>query len=45
MTYADLQGLANAILLRGQQAFAKYQTLKAKVNSATDTATVQSIVW
>ena len=45
MTYDDLQGLANAILSRGQQAFAKYQELKAQIKSATDTATVEAIVW
>ncbi len=45
MTYANLQGLANAILLRGQQAFAKYQSLKAQIKSATDTATLEAIVW
>jgi len=45
MTYADLQGLANAILLRGQQEFAHYQSLKAQVKAAADVPTVQAIVW
>ena len=45
MTYTDLQGLANAILLRGQQAFAKYQELRTQIKSATDIATLETIVW
>ncbi len=45
MTYADLQGLANEILLRGQAAFAKLQTLKAQVNSAATVADVNAIIW
>ena len=45
MTFADLQGLANAILLRGQQLFAKYQQLKAQVNAATTVAEVGAVVW
>ena len=45
MTYSNLQGLANTILLRGQQAFAKYQSLKAQNKSATDVETLESIVW
>ena len=45
MTFADLQGLANAILLRGQQLFAKYQQLKAQVNAATTPDEVNAITW
>jgi len=45
MTYAELQGLANAILLRGQQAFVHRQQLKATVDSAASIPEVNSVVW
>lgn len=45
MTFAQLQGLAAAMLAQGQAAFDRLQTRKASVNAATDVATVQAIVW
>jgi len=45
MTYTDLQGLANAILLRRQQLFDKLQTLKAQVRNATSITELEAIVW
>ena len=45
MTYDDLQGLANAILLRNQQLFDKYQTLKQQINSATTVDELEVIKW
>jgi len=45
MTYAQLQGLANAILLRNQQLFIKYQSLKTKVASAKTQADLDLIKW
>lgn len=45
MTNADLQGLAQAILLRGQPLFAKKQTLKAAVRGAIDIQSVEEITW
>lgn len=44
-TYADLQGLAEALASRGATAFARFQTLKAQVKAATTDAAVQAIVW
>lgn len=44
-TYADLQGLAAAMLQQGWVAFQKLQTLKAQIRSATTVAAVQSVVW
>ena len=45
MSYADLQGLANAILVRNQTNFDKFQTLKAQVKTATTQAELDTIVW
>ena len=45
MTYDDLQGLANAILLRNQQLFDKYQTLKQQISSATTVDELEVIKW
>jgi hypothetical protein len=44
-TYADLQGLAAAMLAQGWAAFQKLQTLKAEVNAATSVSAVQAVVW
>jgi hypothetical protein len=43
--YADLQGLAAALLAPGWAAFQKLQTLKAEVNTATTVSAVQAVVW
>lgn len=45
MTFTQLQGLAGAMLVQGQAAFVKLQTLKAQVRSATTIAAVQAVVW
>ena len=45
MTFAQLQGLAQAILLRGQPLFVKLQTLKAEIRNANTIGAVTSIVW
>ena len=45
MTYADLQGLANEILIRGQNAFGKYQTLKEQIKLANTIDELNNIVW
>lgn len=45
MTYAQLQGLAVAMLAQGQAAFVKLQTLKSQVRAATTVAKAQAIVW
>lgn len=45
MTFAQLQGLASAMLVQGQTAFARLQTRKASVNSASTVSTVQAVVW
>lgn len=45
MTYAQLQGLASAMLAQGQVAFAKLQGLKTQVKAATTVAAAQSVVW
>jgi len=42
--YADLLGLAQAMVLPGAAAFAKWQSLKAQV-AAADLSTVSSIAW
>jgi len=42
--YADLLGLAQAMVLPGAAAFAKWQSLKAQV-AAADLSTVSTIVW
>lgn len=44
-TFADLQGLYNAMFDRGQLAFAKKASLKAQIRAATDVASVQAVVW
>lgn len=45
MTYADLQGLANAILVRNQVNFDKLQALKVKVKAATTLQDLEVILW
>lgn len=45
MTYTQLQGLAAAMLVQGQAAFAKLQQLKAAVRSSTSVNDVLSVVW
>ncbi|CCF96550.1 hypothetical protein B7R77_03135 [Ralstonia solanacearum K60] len=45
MTFAQLQGLAGAMLVQGQLAFAKKTGLKQKIRSATTIADVQAITW
>lgn len=45
MTFAQLQGLAAAILAQGQAAFDRLQACKAAVRAAKTIAAVQSIVW
>jgi len=44
-TYADLQGLASAMMAQGWAMFQKLQTLKAEVLAASTVSTVTSIVW
>ncbi len=44
-TFADLQGLAAALLAQGWAEFQKLQTLKAEVMAATSASAVQAIVW
>ena len=43
--YADLQGLAAAMLAQGWTAFQHLQTLKAEVAAAATVAAVQAIAW
>jgi hypothetical protein len=45
MTYVQLQGLAAAMLVQGQAAFAKLQQLKTAVRSSTSVNDVLSVVW
>lgn len=45
MSYAQLQGLASAILVRGQAAFTKLQQLKDQVRAAATVADAQAVVW
>ena len=45
MSHADLQGLAAAILARGQKNFAYLQQLKASVKSATTLTELEAITW
>jgi hypothetical protein len=46
MTFAQLQGLASAILVQGQAAFAHLQAKKSAIKAVTTTvADVQAIVW
>jgi Domain of unknown function (DUF4376) len=45
MNYAQLQGLAGAMLVQTQSAFAKFQELKAKVRTAVTTDEILAVVW
>ena len=45
MTFPQLQGLAAAMLIQGQTAFAKLQQLKATVRTATSIVDVLAVVW
>jgi hypothetical protein len=45
MTFAQLQGLAAAMLARGWAAFQNLQTRKIAVRDATTVAQVQAIIW
>jgi len=45
MTFAQLQGLAGAMLVQGQTAFAKKTGLKQQIRAATTAAAVQAIAW
>jgi len=45
MTYAELQGLAGSILMRGQPLFGQKQTHKAAIRAATTIAQVEAVVW
>lgn len=45
VTFAQLQGLAGAMLMQGQAAFAKKTGLKAQIRSATSVADAQAIAW
>ena len=45
MTFAELQGLAGSILMRGQPLFIQCQTQKAAIRAATDIPTVEAITW
>ncbi len=45
MTYAQLQGLAAAMLVQGQAAFTRLQSLKVQVRSATTLDGVAVVTW
>lgn len=45
MTFSQLQGLAGAILMRGQPLFVKSQTLKSVVRLAQSVASINAVVW
>lgn len=45
MTFAQLQGLAAAILAQGQAAFDRLQARKAAVRAAATVAAIQAVVW
>ena len=45
MTYADLQGLATALLARAQANFDKLQTHKATIATLTARADIEAVVW
>lgn len=45
MTFAQLKGLAGAMLIQGQAAFVRLQTLKDQVRAAATVADVQAVVW
>jgi hypothetical protein len=44
-TYADLQGLAQAVGAQGAAAFQRLQALKDQVRAATSVAAVEAITW
>jgi hypothetical protein len=44
-TYADMQGLAQALGTQGALAFQHLQTQKAAVNAATTVSAVQAVTW
>jgi hypothetical protein len=43
--YADLQGLASAIITRNAPLFQQLQTLKTQIKMATSVTAVQAIIW
>lgn len=45
MTFAQLQGLAGTILLRGQPLFEQKQARKSAIRSATTVAQVEAVTW
>ncbi|MFA7399234.1 MAG: DUF4376 domain-containing protein [Sideroxydans sp.] len=45
MKYAELQGLAGSILMRGQPLFALKQAHKAAIRAATTIAQVEAVAW
>ncbi|MCA3773841.1 MAG: DUF4376 domain-containing protein [Cutibacterium sp.] len=45
MTFAQLQGLAGAIIAQGQAAFYKKTTLKTQIRAANSVSEVQAIIW
>ena len=45
MTFAQLQGLAGAMIAQGLTAFNNLQTKKASVNAASTVSAVTSVVW
>ena len=45
MTYADLQGLAGAMLAQGYTAFVRLQERKAAVRAATTVEAVDLVIW
>lgn len=45
MSYAQLQGLAAAMLAQGQTAFAKKTQLKTQIRAATTRTGVDAVVW
>jgi hypothetical protein len=44
-SYADIQGLAAAMLSQGWSAFAHLQAQKAIVNASSTVSAVQGVVW
>jgi hypothetical protein len=44
-TYADMQGLAQAIGTQAAEAFRRFQTQKSAVRSATTVSDVQAVTW
>lgn len=45
MTFAQLQGLAGSILLRGQPLFVTKQTKKSAIRAATTITQVEAVIW